>query len=72
MRSTREPYPMGLLYIDRLGPLPESNGLKHILVCKDNFARFVMLAGLEDLQATTIAKALEENIFKYFGFQIQL
>ena len=59
MRSTREPYPMGMLYIDTLGPLPESNGLKHILVCKDNFTRFVILAGLEDLPAETIAKSLE-------------
>ena len=72
MRSTREPYPFGLLYIDTLGPLPESNGLKHILVCKDNFTRFVILAGLEDLQAKTIAQSLEENVFKLFGLPDQI
>ena len=67
MGTTGEAYPFEKLYIDTLGPLPESQGLKHILVCKDGYTKFVILVGLVDLQTQTIITALQENVFKLFG-----
>ena len=61
-------YPMALLYVDHYGKLPMyDRGKEYVLICRDNFTRFVWLILVKDTKSDTVVQAPEDNKFKYFG-----
>ena len=58
--------PMDHFLIDLMGPLPESNNYKYLLVGVDVFSRFIFLKPLVDKTAQAVAVALY-SIFCLFG-----
>ena len=54
--------------IDLAGPFPKSNGGHlYILTAICVFSKYIVLRPLRDKQATTVAKAIFENVFMKFG-----
>ena len=61
------------LAVDLVGPLLEtSRGNKWILVISDHFTRWQDALALPDATAPTVATALEEHVFCYFGLPEQI
>ena len=54
-------------YSPPTGPLPMSKGFRYLLTAKDLFTKWVELIPVKDLHATTIAKAINDQIFCRFG-----
>ena len=50
-----------------MGPLPLSNGNKHILVIADHFTRWYEAIPLPDQTAVTTANALVDHCISHFG-----
>ena len=67
MASTRATAPFESLFMDFIGPLRESNGLKHILVMIDRFSHAVQLVATADVTAATTAKHLYEDWICLYG-----
>lgn len=60
--------PWSLISADLMGPLPRtSRGYAYILAVVDNFSKFVMLFPLRAATASSVSKAIEENIYLLFG-----
>jgi len=58
---------------DIMGPFPTSSkGNKYILVASDYFTRWVEAYGIPNQEATTVAKALVDNMFCRFSIPRQL
>ncbi|KAF9420133.1 hypothetical protein HW555_003546 [Spodoptera exigua] len=73
-RASRQPItswekpdePFNTIHVDVLGPLPESNGFKFVLVLVDAFTKFCLLYALYR-QDTTELKRVFENAISLFG-----
>ncbi|CAF1052565.1 unnamed protein product [Brachionus calyciflorus] len=66
LKSIKCHYPMQLVTMDIVGPLPiTSNGNKYILVVCCHFSKFVVLFALADQQAETVANSLLEFILVF-------
>ena len=60
--------PWQIVAVDLCGPLPETTrGNTQILVLADHFTRWYDAIPIRDGKASTIAQALEERVFAYFG-----
>ena len=69
----RNGYPMQSIYIDLVGPLPESTtGNKYIMSVSDGFSRFVNLYPLPSKHGIGVAKVLVDGIIKTFGCPMQI
>ena len=60
-------YPIHHIGIDFMGPLPLSNGNKHILVIGDHFTKWYEAIPLPDQTAVTTANALVDHWISRFG-----
>ena len=60
-------YPFHHIGIDFMGPLPMSNGNKHILVIGDHFTKWYKAIPLPDQTAVTTANALVDHWISRFG-----
>ena len=60
-------YPFHHIGIDFMGPLPMSNGNKHILVIGDHFTKWYEAIPLPDQTAVTTANALVDHWISQFG-----
>jgi len=57
-------YPMQIIAVDFLGPLPESmNGNSYILVVGDYFTRWMEAYAIRNQEATTVAQKLVDEVF---------
>ena len=64
---------MEIVATDIMGPFPTSSkGNKYILVASDYFTRWVEAYGIPNQEATTVAKALVDNMFCRFSIPRQL
>ena len=60
--------PWQVLAIDLFGPLPQTQaGNNVVLVMTDHFTRWCDAIPLPDGKAATVARALDERVFAYFG-----
>ena len=60
--------PLQQVAVDLVGPMPTTPcGNKWILVLTDRFTRWQDALPLQSATATTIAQALNERVFTYFG-----
>ena len=60
--------PWQVLAIDLFGPLPQTqSGNNVVLVMTDHFTRWCDAIPLPDGKAATVARALDERVFAYFG-----
>lgn len=59
--------PWEKLVVDYLGPLPEQNGYKYILVCTDSFSRFTELRASSNVKAADFADFIINVIFPRYG-----
>ena len=66
-------YPMQIIAVDILGPLPEStNGNSYILVVGDYFTRWMDAYAIRNQEAATVAQKLVDEIFYRFSTPEQL
>ena len=69
----RNGYPMQTIYIDLVGPLPESNkGNQYIMSVADGFSRFISLYPLPSKHADGVAHALVDRFIKTFGCPMRI
>ena len=69
----RNGYPMQSLYIDLVGPLPQSGrGNRYILSVEDGFSRFIQLFPLPSKHAAGVAKVLVNEVIKTFGCPMRI
>jgi len=73
LQNIKAGYPMEIVATDIMGPFPTSSkGNKYILVASDYFTRWVEAYGIPNQEATTVAKALVDNMFCRFSIPRQL
>lgn len=66
-------YPLQSLYIDLVGPLPQSGqGNRYILSVEDGFSRFIQLFPLPSKHAAGVAKVLVNEVIKTFGCPMRI
>ncbi len=63
-------YPFQRLHVDFVGPLNESSRThaKYILTCRDAFSKWPEAFALKDIDALTIIRTLEREIFARYGY----
>ncbi len=63
-------YPFQRLHVDLVGPLNESSRThtKYILTCRDTFSKWPEAFALKDIDALTIVRTLEKEIFARYGY----
>lgn len=72
MQSAPSSYPLELVAVDILGPLPVShNGNKYVLVLTDYFTHWVEVYAIPNQEANTVAKMVSE-FFCRFSLPTQL
>lgn len=60
--------PFHILSVDIIGPLPKSyNRNKYIIVCIDNFSRYIETMALKQKDGKTVAKFFVEKILLKYG-----
>ncbi|KAJ8046791.1 hypothetical protein HOLleu_05579 [Holothuria leucospilota] len=64
--------PMELLCMDFLKLEPDSCDTRNVLVITDHFTRYAFAIPTRDQKATTVAKALWEQVFIHYGFPERL
>lgn len=64
--------PMELVCIDFLSLEPSKGGIENILVITDHFTRYAQAVPTKNQKATTTAKALYDNYFRYYSFPEKL
>uniref|UniRef100_A0A0G4G1L4 Integrase catalytic domain-containing protein n=1 Tax=Chromera velia CCMP2878 TaxID=1169474 RepID=A0A0G4G1L4_9ALVE len=64
--------PLTHMAVDTIGPLPTSEGKRVIISVMDLASRFVVLIAVPNQKATTIARALLDNVFFVFGSPVTL
>ena len=73
LKNIKVGYPMQLVAVDILGPLPESiTGNSYILVAGDYFTRWMEAYPIPNQEASTVAKKLTEEMFLRFSPPDQL
>ncbi len=70
--SIKTSRPMELLCMDYLKIEPDVKDTRNILVITDHFTRYAFAIPTRDQKATTVAKALWENVFIHYGFPERL
>ena len=66
-------YPMQVVAVDILGPLPETEqGNRYVLVAGDYFTKWVESYAIPDQEATTVAQKLTDEMFCRFSPPEQL
>ena len=66
-RSTSKGFPWEVLSIDVVGPLRPCKNFRYLLTARDLFTRWTEVIPIKDLNACTIAKSLNDQIFCRFG-----
>ena len=67
LKSIMTGYPMQLVAMDIMGPLPESPaGNTHVVVVADYFTRWTEAYAIPDQEATTVAQKLVDDLFSVF------
>uniref|UniRef100_A0A0G4I6I2 Integrase catalytic domain-containing protein n=1 Tax=Chromera velia CCMP2878 TaxID=1169474 RepID=A0A0G4I6I2_9ALVE len=64
--------PLTHMAVDTVGPLPTLEGKRVIISVMDLASRFVVLIAVPNQKATTIARALLDNVFFIFGSPVTL
>ncbi|KAF6216167.1 hypothetical protein GE061_000506 [Apolygus lucorum] len=65
--------PFERICVDALGPLPTTeNGNKYIIVAIDTFTKWPEAFPVPDIQATTVARGLVDEVFSRFGVPREL
>lgn len=73
LKNIQVGYPMQVVAVDILGPLPESNsGNAYLLVASDYFTRWVEIYAIPNQEALTVAKKLVDEFFCRFSAPEQL
>ena len=73
LQTIRAGYPMQVVAVDIMGPLPESEaGNKYVLVAGDYFTKWMEVYAIPDQEATTIVKKLTDEMFCRFSIPEQL
>ena len=73
LQSVRTGYPLEMVAADIMGPLPTSKqGNRYILVVSDYFTRWVEAYAIPNMEATTVAQKLIDNMFCRFSLPKQL
>ena len=71
--SQREGYPFQKVSLDLVGPLQEShNGNCYLLTAKDTFTKWVEAFPIADIEATTIAQKLQDDVFARYGMPTRI
>lgn len=67
-KSTTPTKPFELISIDTVGPLTRSNkGIRYALTVQCDLTKYVIAVPIVDKQASTLAKALLENVILIYG-----
>jgi len=73
LQSIKPGYPMQIVALDIMGPLPKSNQEnRYILVISDYFTRWADSYGIPNQEAVTVANILVNKFFCQFGLPEQL
>ena len=73
LQSLRAGYPMQIVCVDIMGPLPETeDGCKYVLVASDCFTQWVEVYRIPNQEATTVAKKFVDEMFCRFSPPEQL
>ena len=73
MQTIQAGYPMQVVAVDIMGPLPETDdGNKYVLVAVDYFTRWTEAYGIRNQEAATVAKKLVDEVFCRFSPPEQL
>ena len=73
LKQVKTVYPMQLVAVDILGPLPESDaGNSYLLVIGDYFIDWMEAFPIPNQEAITVARALVDKFFCRFGLPEQL
>ena len=71
--SVRAGYPMQVVAVDIMGPLPESiSGNSYVLVASDYFTKWVEVYAIPNQEASTVAQKLTDEMFCRFSPPEQL
>lgn len=69
----RHSYPGERIYIDLIGPMPETNrGFRYILTVLDGFTRFAMAYPLKNKETNTVARTLLEEYICTWGCPVEV
>ena len=69
LKPVKTGYPMQLVAVDILGPLPESDaGNSYQLVIRDYFTRWIEAFPIPKQEAITVARALVDKFFRFVAF----
>ena len=63
-------HPFWQVSLDIMGPLPESQGNKYILLIVDQFSKWYEAVALLNQEAKTVVKAFVEHWIVRFGFPV--
>ena len=73
LQTVQAGYPLQMVAVDILGPLPESEaGNSYLLIAGDNFTRWIEVYPIPNMEATTIVRKLINEFFCHFGMPEQL
>eukprot|EP00731_Ephydatia_muelleri_P008358 Em0004g696a len=73
LQTIRAGYPMQIVCVDIMGPLPETErGSKYVLVVADYYTKWVEVYGIPNQEATTVAVKLVDEMFCRFSPPEQL
>ena len=73
LQTVQAGYPLQMVAVDILGPLPESEaGNSYLLVAGDYFTRWMEAYPIPNMEATTVARKLTDEFFCRFGMPEQL
>ena len=73
MKVARSGYPMERIAVDILGELPVTErGNKYVLVVSDYFSKWTECYPMSNMEASTVARLLVEQLFTRFGVPDQL
>ena len=60
------------IHMDLMGPLPNNEGMKYLLVMQDAFSKWIELVPLINKEADTVAEAVEKEWLDRHGHMIQM
>ena len=73
LQMIRAGYPMQVVAVDMMGPLPESeNGNSYVLVAGNYFTKWMEAYAIPDQEATTVAQKMVDEMFCRFSTPEQL
>ena len=72
LKTWKPSHPFWQVSLDVMGPLPESNGQKYILLIGDQFSKWYEAVAMANQEAKTVARALVDNWITKFGCPVNL